>query len=356
MTKLLATMILSVLLAACSTTDSAKDPNAKVSTTKDSNPKILGPYHVEGNGKTVDEAKNDAFKKAIEQAVGVAVMTQRESKNKELVKQYILTHSAGYVERYEILTKNMTSSNPARYKVSVEVWVRTGTMVDDYALYQSTSASDIDGERAATNYRTHKDAVDSAVATVNAVLDDWPEKAYDVEVQPIQIYSNNAGKPVVQVDYNYSWSSKYLRSLAQVLAPLQDKENCFLCVSHRMGIGYYENPDDLLIKKYWFFFKTETIPNTVIKKIYGTRDDAGNRFAVKIDYLDNGGKIIGTRCHFSERTKAGYDGQISSPKYIEAIRPTESVAVEVSESFIAQLSRVEVNIVDLYKCNFSRQR
>ena len=34
MTKLLATMILSVLLAACSTTDSAKDPNAKVSTTK----------------------------------------------------------------------------------------------------------------------------------------------------------------------------------------------------------------------------------------------------------------------------------------------------------------------------------
>ncbi|MFY8211764.1 MAG: hypothetical protein ACOVLB_03780, partial [Candidatus Nanopelagicus sp.] len=219
MFKLLTALVLSALLAACGTTPTTQ-------TAKDNNPRILGPYKVEGNGKTFEEAKSDAFKKAIEQAVGVAVMSEREVRNKELVKQYVLTHSSGYVERYGILEKQ---TNGSQHKLLVEVYVRTGTMVDDYAIYRSKDATNIDGSRAAVNHRTYQDSVDSGNSMLNAVLDDFPEKAYDIEVLPITVFTNQQGKPVVQVNYNIQYSSKWLRGLGQVLDQLKDGDCNWFC-------------------------------------------------------------------------------------------------------------------------------
>ena len=340
MFKLLTILILSALLAACGT----------VQTAKDNNPRILGPYKVEGNGKTFEEAKSDAFKKAIEQAVGVAVMSEREVRNKELVKQYVLTHSSGYVERYGVLEKQ---TNGSQHKLLVEVYVRTGNMVSDYAIYRSKDATNIDGSRAAVNHRTYQDSVDSGNSMLNAVLDDFPEKAYDIEVLPITVFTNAKGKPVVQVNYNIRYSSKYLQGLGQVLDQLKDGDCNWFCDGYFFRVDYYENPNDLLPQNKQYFFKDKTRPEMIMKKLYNTRDNSDHRFAVKVDYLNSSGKVLWTHCDYPwYSTYQYFTYRLSAFKHQNGLWPVtpEGFALQVSEADVEALSRVEVNAVGLYKC------
>jgi hypothetical protein len=58
-----------------------------------------------GNGTTLENAKNDAFRNAITMIVGTAVLSERESRKDNLTKDDLINYSAGYVDRYQIINK-----------------------------------------------------------------------------------------------------------------------------------------------------------------------------------------------------------------------------------------------------------
>jgi hypothetical protein len=73
-------VVLAILITGCSTADSSRqDRPAFITAT--------------GVGLTFDEAKENAFKQAIENRVGVLVMSDREIQSYKLVKDEILTIS-----------------------------------------------------------------------------------------------------------------------------------------------------------------------------------------------------------------------------------------------------------------------
>jgi hypothetical protein len=345
MTKLLTAVILSLVLSACGT----------IQTSKNNDPKILGPYNVEGNGSTFDEAKNDAFRKAIEQAVGVAVLSERESKNKEQLKQYVLTHSSGYVERYLVLDKNISSSKPARHRLLVKVYVRTGTMVNDYVLYRSESTKNIDGERADTNIKTHKIAAQTSNDMLLAILKDFPEKSFDVEVFPVEIGTDENGKAVVQISYDIKYSSKFLKSLSNMLAQLTDADCTMLCNKHVFKISYFDKPNNFTITNRNFSFQDESNINLIRRALYQARGDL--RFIVKIDYKDSSGNILMTGCAIPNNAK-----KPSDYRWVNGLstwrrswyNPVElnyfSYTLESGSSFISRLSTVDVAAVPVEKC------
>jgi hypothetical protein len=59
---------------------------------------------VSGEGATLEEAKLNAFRTAIEFAAGSVVVSERESHNYKLVRNEILVYSAGYVTDYKIIS------------------------------------------------------------------------------------------------------------------------------------------------------------------------------------------------------------------------------------------------------------
>jgi len=346
MFKLLQAVFITLMVAACSTSGSI---NTSKNTSTD-----LGSFIVEGTGAKFEDAKADGFRKAIELAVGVAILSERESVNNKMAKQYILSHSSGYVENFSILDTQVVGTNPAKYKVMMRVEVKP-TLVDDYVLYRSKDAKDIDGQRAAANVSTYNNSVETGNNMLLAVLNDFPEKAYTVEVLPIEVFTSSSGKPSINVLYRFSYSDKYLRSLGQVLDKVKDSDCVWFCAGHGFALDYYEDPSDLLPKHKFFYFNEDTKVKLIHNELYGKTDNDGHRFVVKVDFLDSAGNVLATSCHFPESSKFGNTtNKLSSAKKYN-IRPEEPEGFsrqinDPRSTLISSLSRVEVNVVKLYKC------
>lgn len=70
-------------------------------------PKETSPVEitVTGRGLTMDEALQDAFRNAIEGITGVYVINFTEVENFQLINDEIVTHSTGFIKKYEVLSE-----------------------------------------------------------------------------------------------------------------------------------------------------------------------------------------------------------------------------------------------------------
>lgn len=76
-----------------------------------------------GTGETKEEAEKDACRNAIEFAVGTFIDSETQLKNEQLIKDEILSHSNGYIEKYEV-TGASRSKRGLGVEVDVKAWVK----------------------------------------------------------------------------------------------------------------------------------------------------------------------------------------------------------------------------------------
>jgi hypothetical protein len=79
--------------------------------------KVLG----KGTGADKTEALKDAYRDAIERAVGMYVDAEQMVKNEELVKDQILTQSNAYIEEYKVLKEETRANGIVELKISANV-------------------------------------------------------------------------------------------------------------------------------------------------------------------------------------------------------------------------------------------
>ncbi|MFZ5570363.1 MAG: hypothetical protein ACOZF0_08160 [Thermodesulfobacteriota bacterium] len=72
-----------------------------------------------------DQALKDAFRMAIEQAVGVNVTADSVIKNNTLLKDEIYAHSEGFIEKWDIVKEDTSHGN---LTLTVKAWVREGRL------------------------------------------------------------------------------------------------------------------------------------------------------------------------------------------------------------------------------------
>ena len=78
---------------------------------------------VSGQGKTQDEAKQNALRSAIEQAFGAFISSKTEILNDDLVKDEIVSISNGNIQKYEVISEVKLPNND--YSTSLNVIVST---------------------------------------------------------------------------------------------------------------------------------------------------------------------------------------------------------------------------------------
>ena len=79
--------------------------------------------NVEGRGTGTDkaEALKDAYRDAVERAVGMYVDAEQQIKNEELVEDKILTQSNAYIEKYEVVRERKKANGLFEVQISAEV-------------------------------------------------------------------------------------------------------------------------------------------------------------------------------------------------------------------------------------------
>ena len=83
------------------------------------------------SGDPKKEALRDAFRNAVEQAIGVQVKSESLVENMQLIKDKILTNSDGYVEKWQIVQEKKEGNS---YLVEISAWVRKGALNKDLFL------------------------------------------------------------------------------------------------------------------------------------------------------------------------------------------------------------------------------
>ncbi len=75
-----------------------------------------------------DKAIDDALRKAVEQAVGTVISSDTMSENYKVIHDKILAQTAGYVERYKILSEKTTGD---LYRVMIEAEIGRANLMND---------------------------------------------------------------------------------------------------------------------------------------------------------------------------------------------------------------------------------
>lgn len=205
----------SVVLSACSTVTSANKVE-KTSQTRDETITI-----VSCQGKTIDEAKKICFKNAVQDVVGVAITSEKEVFNNEVTKNEILNYSAGYVNEYEILSKQVIDK-----QVHLEMLVKiASSKLQDRILGKFKDTKLVDGERHAAQYETYIQDRTNGDEFLRNILYDYPSKAFNVKLVGQEYMVDSGRSAIVVIYYELEWNQNYLTALNEALQKTADKRS-----------------------------------------------------------------------------------------------------------------------------------
>ena len=147
-----------------------------------------------GVGVSKAEALKDAYRDAVERAVGMYVDAEQMMKNEELVKDQILTQSNAYIEKFDII--NETSKQGGLVQVQILAHVRKSTLTkriydvmptktfalgselkNTHAKMETSERRNIDGAALLANalegFNPYALTVDCSLASNESVVREW---------------------------------------------------------------------------------------------------------------------------------------------------------------------------------------
>lgn len=296
--KLIFILIFASVITGCATTESQKQFNR-------------GPYTITAEGASESEARDDGFRQAVAQAVGAALRSEHVVKNNEVAQSYILTHSAGYVDSYDVKSKKFLAKN--RVSLTMEVYIKP-TLVDDYVLKSTDSNFSVEGQNLKASITSFQDEKKRGDELLMSILQDYPHKSFDMKVEPVEFKVDQNRTLYALVSYKLKWSDAYLRSLSQVLKQVSDVDCKFGCNNYaRYHLSYKKKDSDWTNTNDVHFFKDDARPKLVYEylrgryfpPVYSKLQDlhADVRFVIQVDFFDKNQNRLNTGCYFSPHAK-----------------------------------------------------
>jgi hypothetical protein len=93
----------------------------------------------------------------------------------------------------------------------MRVWVKRSDL-SDRLLNRSEQSGQVDGARASVQLQTLNQERATGDALLQQVLNDFPKRAFDIDLKPTDILRQNRSA-MVEVNFKLSWNRDYLRSI-----------------------------------------------------------------------------------------------------------------------------------------------
>lgn len=171
----------------------------------------------DGYGKTEEQAKFNAFVKAIEYKLGVMVLSDRETKKLEQTKNDIYAYSAGYVADYKIISSNTTDEG---VYVTVDVKVNS-SKIKNRILVDNSKPAEINGTVAGASFSTYSNTKSQADSLIKKVLLNYPKNAYKTIVTSTKVKTNVDRRFAISVDFTISLNNDFVDNLEETLATVE---------------------------------------------------------------------------------------------------------------------------------------
>ena len=173
---------------------------------------------VEVTAPNFDQAKDSAFKLAIQEALGTFLVTEKVVKFDEIIRDEIVMYSGGYIQDFKIIKENKNSLSTT---LLVDVWV-SESKIANRLLNTSVNKGELDGGKLSAQLSTIVKDKDDAFKLLQIILNDFPSRAFEIDVDRTNFRISGKKNSTVEIPIEIRWSQKYLESLKEALLLLRD--------------------------------------------------------------------------------------------------------------------------------------
>jgi|TARA_B110000881_G_C18595899_1_gene531294 hypothetical protein len=186
---------------------------------------------VEAKGVSLGDALNNAFKVAIDNEVGLILDTERHMKNDEIVHSQILSYSAGYIKKYEILEhEHNREKNSHQIRINVIV---ASSKLRNYLLISDNDSKSFNIDEIKTRIKSLKKSKLDRETLVRNFFKTFPEGAFDIQVSDFIHKIDSQGKSSLNIPINISWNKEYIEALFELYTVISDSN--YDTPKHRNG-------------------------------------------------------------------------------------------------------------------------
>lgn len=168
---------------------------------------------VVSEGNTVEQARLQGFRTAVNTAIGSVIASQTESQNQRIVRDEIINYSSGFVDKFEILDQTQIGN---RVQLKMRVWVAESKLAHRL-LGRSHDSQNIPGEQIQAQIQTIIDERQQGDRLVTTVMQDFPHRAFDVEVKKINVVMDHYRRSILQVPIVIRWNQNFVNAINSAL-------------------------------------------------------------------------------------------------------------------------------------------
>lgn len=309
---------------------------------------------VVGEGSTVEQAKENAFRTAVQQRAGAIVLSERQASNDKLTKDNISLFSAGYVDDFKIIDINQNGSN---IRITLEVLVADSKLFNQ-VLNTGQTNQGINGDQAGTALSTFLDQKQKSDKMLDAVLSTYPQNAFIIEQKPYVLSVDSNRNAIITIPYSLKWNYDYIVSMKEAMQLIEDKVDLVTWINLAPSnvVILAKDPKDFLIGSRTVY-KFNDIP--MLDKIKNAMRGE-NEVSILLEISDNSGQLLWHGCFIPNsvngRKKSFYG--IGDPRVLtiygnEFEKDTLNVIIDPAHNYVVQrASKIEVSIVPDKKCHW----
>jgi hypothetical protein len=301
---------------------------------------------VQAKAPTFEQAKKEGFRLAVEHAVGNFVLSETEVNNSRIKRDEIITYASGFVDRFEILDRVDT---PSGVRVSMRVWV-THSGIAQRLLNKSEVAGDLEGPRVQAKVETYQEYRANGDRVLGAVLNDYPQRAFDVYLESTQVVLDAYRRPQVIVPFVVRWNEKYINALTETVQRINPKPQCESWYRQCTARSTLIVRSTIVGTDPQAWFDDNVTWDLMFKRMVLSRP------SYQVTVHDQTGNVQLKECYSAPEI----DGLEYRPKYFTEVGPgkvvvnaqmTQRIRVPLPENVnIGTMGRVEVKIVPRSQC------
>jgi len=188
----------------------------------DNNNQELYQVRVQAKGSTESEARTEAFKLAVDEAVGSLLVSETKIQDGNVKQHDVINYSSGYIHNFEYVNIHRDSSGVT---LQVDVWV-AGSEIANRLGVTPSATGELKGGKIAESFRSLKQENVSGDKILQNVLNDFPEKALDVKIENID-YTYNNRTPVLNLTMLIWWKKSYTVAFEETVSQLGKSYSVF---------------------------------------------------------------------------------------------------------------------------------
>lgn len=308
---------------------------------QDSNEEVYY-IRVQAKGATETKARNEAFRLAVDQAVGSLLVSETKIQNGNIQSREVVNYSSGYIHDFEYV--NIYRGNEV--VLQVDVWVAKSKIAERISL-KNSDQGELQGGRIAESFQSLQQQDLAGDRLLKGILDDFPERAVDIKIKDIE-YANNDRKPTLQVTFNVWWKDKYIASLREALQTVGKEQSMGRDYWPGLALrGRIQCNGWLCDDKQYVTDKTQG--DLIYREIYGKRPN------VVVTILDTQGQPVYSACYWWDNMQGNNSGRDQlygdyTALYYEAFL-TNTVQIDLTNYSIDKFDKVDLKIVRESQCH-----